>query len=196
MELIKVREVYTTMSPELTGFTNVQVLAPTIIVDLRYATTNNFTHHIIYDFTTAIVRTGTAQKLAAASKTLNAQGYRLKIWDAYRPVSAQKRLFDVYPDPEFVAKPNPNFSHQKGVTLDLTLTDMVGNECPMPTPFDDFSPLAHRDAPRTAIQDHYYQILNTAMLTAGFVGYENEWWDYRDAEMDAYQPLAANPNEY
>ncbi|MFC6201389.1 M15 family metallopeptidase [Lactiplantibacillus nangangensis] len=184
------------MSPELTGFTNVQALAPTIIVDLRYATTNNFTHQVIYDFTTAIVRTGTARKLAAASKALNAQGYRLKIWDAYRPVSAQKCLFDVYPDPEFVAKPNPNFSHQKGVTLDLTLTDMVGNECPMPTPFDDFSPLAHRDAPRTAIQDHYYQILNTAMLAAGFVGYENEWWDYRDAEMDAYQPLAANPNEY
>ena len=184
------------MSPELTGFTNVQKIAPTIIVDLRYATTNNFTHQVIYDFTTAIVRTGTAHKLAAANQALAALGYRLKIWDAYRPVSAQKRLFDVYPDPEFVAKPNPNFSHQKGVTLDLTLTDLAGNECPMPTAFDDFSPLAHRDAPRTAIQNHYYQILNTAMTQAGFVGYENEWWDYRDADMASYQPLAADPNDY
>jgi len=184
------------MRPELTGFTNVQKLSPTIIVDLRYATTHNFTHQIIYDFTTAIVRTGTAQKLANASQALAKQGYRLKIWDAYRPVSAQKRLFDVYPDPEFVAKPNPNFSHQKGVTLDLTLTDLAGHECAMPTAFDDFSPLAHRDAPRTATQDHYYQILNTAMCNAGFVGYENEWWDYRDADMDSYQPLAADPNDY
>jgi len=184
------------MSPELTGFTNVQKIAPTIIVDLRYATTNNFTHQVIYDYTTAIVRTGTAHKLAAANQALATLGYRLKIWDAYRPVSAQKRLFDIYPDPKFVAKPNPNFSHQKGVTLDLTLTDLAGNDCPMPTAFDDFSPLAHRDAPRTAIQDHYYQILNTAMTQAGFVGYENEWWDYRDADMASYQPLAADPNDY
>ena len=184
------------MSPELTGFTNVVTLDPQIIVDLRYATTDNFTHQVVYDFTTAIVRTGTAYKLARASAAVRAQGYRLKIWDAYRPVSAQRRLFEVYPDPEFVAKPDPNFSHQKGVTLDLTLTDAAGNECPMPTAFDDFTPLAHRDAPRTKVQDHYYQILNQAMMAAGFVGYENEWWDYRDADMDAYAPLAADPNDY
>ncbi|MFC6180438.1 M15 family metallopeptidase [Lactiplantibacillus daowaiensis] len=184
------------LSPALTGFTNVQTLDPEIHVDLRYATTNNFTKQVVYDFTTAIVRTGTAQKLAQASALVKAQGYRLKIWDAYRPVSAQERLFEVYPDPEFVAKPNPNFSHQKGVTLDLTLTEADGTECPMPTPFDDFTALAHRDAPRTAVQDHYYQILDQAMHQAGFVGYENEWWDYRDSQMDDYQPLSADPNDY
>lgn len=184
------------MTPELTGFTNVQTLDPAIIVDLRYATTNNFTHQVVYDFTTAIVRTGTARKLAHASALVKSQGYRLKIWDAYRPVSAQKRLFEVYPHPEFVAKPNPNFSHQKGVTLDLTLTDADGRECLMPTPFDDFTAAAHRDAPRSATADKNYQILNDAMLAAGFVGYENEWWDFRDAEMDDYEPLAANPNDY
>jgi len=184
------------MSPELNGFINIQKLDPNIIVELRYATTNNFTHKKIYDFNTAIVRTGTAHKLARASAAVQAQGYRLKIWDAYRPVSAQRRLFEVYPDPDFVAKPNPNFSHQKGVTLDLTLTDAAGHECPLPTAFDDFTPLAHRDAPRTAIQDQYYQLLNTAMLQAGFVGYVNEWWDYRDADMDDYQPLQADPNDY
>ncbi|AVK61969.1 D-alanyl-D-alanine dipeptidase [Lactobacillus sp. CBA3605] len=184
------------MSPELTGFTNLQKLDPNIVVDLRYATPNNFTHQVIYDFTTAITRTGTAQKLAHANALVQTHQLRLKIWDAYRPVSAQKRLFEAYPDPEFVAPPDPNFSHQKGVTLDLTLVTATGEDCPMPTAFDDFSPLAHRDAPRTAIQDHYYQILNTAMTTAGFVGYANEWWDYRDAEMADYQPLAANPNDY
>lgn len=101
------------MDQALTGFTNIQHLDPEIIVDLRYATTNNFTHQVIYDFTTAIVRTGTAHKLAKASALVKQQGYRLKVWDAYRPVSAQRRLFEVYPDPEFVAQPNPNFSHQK-----------------------------------------------------------------------------------
>ena len=53
-----------------------------------------------------------------------------------------------------------------------------------------------RDAPRTALQEKNYQLLDTAMTAAGFVGYVNEWWDYRDTEMDAYQPLAADPNDY
>lgn len=184
------------MEQALTGFTNVQRLDPDILVDLRYATTDNFTHQVIYDFTTAIVRTGTAQKLAQASAIVKQEGYRLKIWDAYRPVSAQKRLFEVYPDPEFVARPNPNFSHQKGVTLDLTLVDADGRDLPMPTLFDDFTALAHRDAPRTAEQNRYYQRLDEAMRAAGFIGYVNEWWDYRDADMDAYEPLAADPNDY
>lgn len=99
------------MDKRLTGFTNIQKLDPDIIVDLKYATEDNFTGKVIYDFTTAIVRTGTAYKLAKASTIVKKQGYRLKVWDAYRPVKSQKKLFEVYPDPKFVAEPNPNFSH-------------------------------------------------------------------------------------
>ncbi|KRL03002.1 M15 family metallopeptidase [Liquorilactobacillus capillatus] len=179
-----------------TGFSNIQKLDPTIIVELRYATKNNFTHQVIYDFTTAIARTGTAQKLVIANKLLQQQGYRLKVWDAYRPVSAQQKLFDVYPDPTFVALPDPNFSHQKGVTFDLTLTDLAGKELEMPTAFDDFSKLAFRSSPRSPKLEKNYQLLNNAMLTAGFIGYPNEWWDYRDTESDFYKPLAADPNDY
>lgn len=184
------------MEKELTGFTNIQKLDPDILVELRYATTDNFTGQVIYDFTTAIARTGTARKLANASALVKKQGYRLKVWDAYRPVKAQEKLFEVYPDPSFVAKPNPNFSHQKGVTFDLTLTDAFGNEMPMPTEFDDFSEKAFRNAPKTKEQEKYYNILNDAMVASGFVGYENEWWDYRDSQMDEYGPLAADPNDY
>lgn len=66
----------------------------------------------------------------------------------------------------------------------------------MQTAFDDFTAAAHRDAPRTAIQERHYQILDQAMRAAGFVGYENEWWDYRDSQMDAYGPATANPDDY
>lgn len=184
------------MEKELTGFTNIQKLDPEIIVDLKYATPDNFTGKVVYDFQTAIARTGTAKKLAHASKLVKDQGYRLKIWDAYRPVSAQKRLFEVYPDPKFVAKPNPNFSHQKGVTFDLTLTDMKGREVEMQTGFDDFTEHALRNAKRTPLQEKHYQILDKAMTEAGFVGYVNEWWDYRDSQMDEYEPLLADPNDY
>lgn len=184
------------MSKTRSDFTNIQVLDPSIIVDLRYATTNNFTGQVVYDFNTAIARTGTAKKLAKASAYLREKGYRIKVWDAYRPVSAQERLFEVYPDPSFVAKPNPNFSHQKGVTFDLTICDLDGNEIPMQTEFDNFTSAAFRNAKRSAIHEKNYNILNDAMIAAGFVGYENEWWDYRDSEMDSYEPAIADPNVY
>ncbi|KRK98810.1 D-Ala-D-Ala dipeptidase [Secundilactobacillus odoratitofui DSM 19909 = JCM 15043] len=179
-----------------TGFMNIQDADPDIIVDLKYATTDNFTGKVIYDFTTAIARTGTAQKLGAASRLLKQKGYRLKVWDAFRPVTAQAKLFDVVSDPTWVAKPNPNYSHQKGVTFDLTLTDMAGHEVEMQSGFDDFTGKAVRDYPRTATQEANYQTLLQAMTEAGFVGYENEWWDYRDTEMDSYGPLQADPNDY
>ncbi|MTV83282.1 M15 family metallopeptidase [Secundilactobacillus folii] len=178
------------------GFMNVQDADPDIIVDLKYATTDNFTGEVIYDFTTAIARTGTVKKLAKAAQSLKQQGYRLRIWDAYRPVASQAKLFAVVSDPTWVAQPNPNFSHQKGVTFDLTLTDMAGNNVEMQSGFDDFTGKAVRNYPRTDIQERNYQILLKAMTDAGFVGYENEWWDYRDSDMDAYGPLAADPNDY
>ncbi|KRN31064.1 M15 family metallopeptidase [Liquorilactobacillus mali] len=184
------------MNPAKQGFTNIQKIDSDIIVDLKYATTDNFTHQIVYNFTTAIARTGTAQKLAVASGLVKKKGFFLKVWDAYRPVSAQKKLFEVYPDPHFVAEPNPNFSHQKGVTFDLTLVDADKNDIKMQSGFDDFSTRAHRNFKRTAEEEENYQILNNAMLEAGFVGYPEEWWDYRDSEMDSYQPLTADPNDY
>jgi len=177
-------------------FMNVLSVDPDIIVDLRYATSNNFTHEVIYDFKTAISRTGTVKKLGEASEALKKQGYRLKIWDAFRPIEAQRHLFEVYPDPMWVATPDPNYFHQKGVTFDLTLTDMAGNEMEMQTAFDDFSGKAKRTESRTPEQEKNYQILNTAMTEAGFVGYINEWWDYRDADMDSYGPAQADPNDY
>lgn len=177
-------------------FTNIKTIDNRIIVDLKYATTDNFTHQVIYDFTTAIARTPTAKKLGVAAQLLADEGYRLKVWDAYRPVSAQKKLFDVFPDPNWVLPPNPNKSHQKGVTFDLTITDMDGNELPMQSPFDAFGDSARRSYQREPAIEHNYQLLNRAMTAAGFVGYSEEWWDYRDSNMDAMGPGSANPNDF
>lgn len=178
------------------GFLNVQALDPTIIVELRYATENNFTGQQIYDFSTAIARAGTVRKLTKANQLLKDQGFRLKIWDAYRPVESQSKLFNVNPDTKWVAKPNPNFSHQKGVTFDLTLCELDGTEVPMQSGFDDFTDKSKRNYRRKPYQEHNYQVLNKAMQKAGFTGYENEWWDYRDSQMDQYAPASAKPDEY
>ena len=177
-------------------FIDIQQLDPEIYVDLKYATKDNFTKQIIYDFTTAIARTQTAEKLAVASELVKKSGFHLKVWDAYRPVAAQKKLFEIYPDPQWVLPPNPNASHQKGVTFDLTLCEPDGTNLPMQSAFDEFGPKAKRSYRRKPYQEHNYQILNQAMLAAGFVGYIDEWWDYRDSEMDNMSPASANPNDF
>ncbi|WP_283680138.1 M15 family metallopeptidase [Lentilactobacillus sp. Marseille-Q4993] len=180
------------------GYMNVKDADPDIIVDLKYATDDNFTHQVVYDFDQAISRIDTVNKLAKASAALKPQGYRLKIWDAYRPTYAQRRLFEVYPDPIWVAEPDPNFSHQKGVTFDITLTDKDGNDLEMPTPFDDFSGLAKRNQTANWTKEGLknYTILNDAMTAAGFTGYENEWWDFRDTDADEFGPLEVDPKDY
>lgn len=178
------------------GFLNVRAIDPSILVDLKYATNDNFTEHKIYDFNTAIARAGTVRKLTKANQLLKQQGFLLKVWDAYRPVTAQQALFEVTPDPTWVAKPDPNFSHQKGVTFDVTLCEMNGDPIPMQSGFDDFSERAKRDFRRKPYQEHNYQVLDRAMQAAGFTGYENEWWDYRDSDMDHYGPASANPDDY
>ncbi|MDF7668704.1 MULTISPECIES: M15 family metallopeptidase [unclassified Lactobacillus] len=178
------------------AFLNIQKVDPSIIVDLKYATMDNFTDHVIYDFTTAIARAGTAKKLGVAAKLLKEQGYRIKVWDAFRPSTAQIKMYEVYPHDEWVAAPNPNYSHEKGVTFDLTITDMAGNELLMQSGFDDFTGKALRSYPRTEEQEHNYQILDDAMAKAGFHGYESEWWDYQDDDSDLYEPAQADPNDY
>ena len=177
-------------------FINVQSLDPEIFVDLKYATIDNFTGQIIYDFTNAIARSQTAKKLAVASSIVKKADLRLKIWDAYRPVAAQKQLFEVYPDPQWVLPPDPNSSHQKGVTFDVTLCEPDGTNIPMQSEFDEFGPKAKRNYSRKPYQEHNYQILNQAMLESGFVGYIDEWWDYRDSDMDNMGPAAADPNDF
>lgn len=157
---------------------------PQVHQQLRYATADNFTGQVIYDFTDAYLRYGTVKKLAAVQDDLQALGLTLKIWDAYRPVSAQRVLWQVCPDPTYVANPNVGASsHSRGNTLDLTLTDGEGRELEMPTGFDDFSARADRDysdCSQTAADNA--RILELLMEKHGFQGYAGEWWHYSDTQ--------------
>lgn len=178
-------------------FVNVKSLDSTIVVDLRYNTTNNFTGEKIYNFDQAILRKSTAQKLVNANSALKEHGYRLKIWDAYRPLFAQEKLWEVYPDSRFVAKPNPNTlkGHPSGATVDITLVTLDGQEVDMQTGFDDFTAKAHRNAEKTEEHARLYKILDTAMIEAGFEGYEHEWWHYNDT-IQNFSPLQVDPAVY
>ncbi len=177
------QEITTEKEPENDEYVLVKKYIPDIYVELRYATENNFTGVKIYDFTEAYLRYGTVKKLAQVQKELKQQGYSLKIWDAYRPFEAQQKLWEVYPDPNYVANPaNGMKKHNLGGTVDITMVAADGSVISMPTEFDDFSLKADRDY--SDIEDEEavknVMILQNAMENNGFTGYQGEWWDYSD----------------
>ena len=157
---------------------------PGLRVELKYAAEDNFTGRVVYDFTEAYLRRGTAQKLAAAQEALAAQGYSLLVWDAFRPTEAQFRLWEIYPDPVYVANPEKGFSsHSRGNTVDVTLVLEDGSPVEMPTGFDDFSPLADRDysdVPEAAAA--HARLLEDVMTDCGFHPYAGEWWHFSDTD--------------
>lgn len=170
--------------PAPEDFVRVADWIPDIYTDLRYAADNNFTGQAIYDFSDAYLRYGTVEKLAAAQETVAESGCSLLIWDAFRPVSAQFRLWEICPDPAYVANPEKGFSsHSRGNTVDVTLVTTDGQPVDMPTDFDDFTTLADRDysdVGDTAAANA--RLLESAMTAAGFRPYSAEWWHYSDTQ--------------
>ena len=167
-----------------TDFVLVLDYIPDIEVELVYATDKNFTGQVIYDSDDAWLRYGTVKKLKKAQEKLKKQGVRLKVWDAFRPVSAQFRLWEVCPDPRFVSDPTKVFSsHSRGNTVDVTLVDMDGNELEMPTGFDDFTPLADREYSdvRSKAAVRNARLLERVMKECGFKPYSGEWWHFSDS---------------
>jgi D-alanyl-D-alanine dipeptidase len=155
---------------------------PTITVDLKYATADNFTGTVIYGFTDAYLRYETVKKLMAVQEAVRQAGFRLKIWDAYRPVEAQYKLWEACPDPAFVANPNTGYSsHSRGNTLDVTLVKSDGSDVRMPTDFDDFSASADRDySDVDGEAAANARFLEKEMTENGFSAYQGEWWHFSD----------------
>ncbi len=168
---------------------NIKDYVPSIQVDLKYAGTDNFMGQAVYQFDQAYARRGTALKLAEAQKILLAQGYSLKIWDAWRPLSAQSRMWEVCPLDSYVANPSRGCSvHSRGGAVDVTLTAADGSSLPMPTEFDDFAAVPNRNYqkydPEAALNARR---LEDAMSAAGFIPYSKEWWHFEDC--DPYPPV-------
>lgn len=153
---------------------------PGIVLDIRYATSNNFTHQTIYPAAKAFLRKPVAEALLKVQQELKVNGIGLKIYDAYRPYSVTIKFFEVYPDTTFVASPKTGSRHNRGCAVDLTLIDLKsGKELEMPTPFDDFTEKAMHNfmnLPQKALQNR--QLLRDVMSRNGFIPYESEWWHY------------------
>ncbi len=167
---------------------DVSALATGLRVELRYATANNFTKHVIYPPSArCYLRAKVAARLAAVQRELVARGLGLKVYDCYRPRSAQQILWDIVPDDRYVANPKNGSRHNRGAAVDLTLVDKDGRELVMPTPYDDFTTKAHRSyqaLPADALRNR--ATLEQAMVAQGFLPLPTEWWHFDDPESKRY----------
>jgi D-alanyl-D-alanine dipeptidase len=169
---------------------DVHALHPKIRFDLRYATPTNFTKRVIYPVARCFLRRAVAERLAQVQDDLARDGLGLKVFDCYRPLSAQRLLWSLVPDERYVANPAQGSRHNRGAAVDLTLVTASGAALPMPTDFDDFSERAHRgfagldEAPR-----RNRERLERAMTAHGFVPLATEWWHFDAPDWADYRLL-------
>lgn len=173
---------------------DIQIVDPTIIIDLRYASENNVTHRALYAAQMpALIRATVAERLVAAQKFLRAHGYGLKIWDGYRPRAAQQQLWELTRKNSFVADPNGEVGslHTRGAAVDATLVDSAGRDVAMPTDFDDFTPaaLVSYQGSNANVRANLL-MLQRAMGRAGFYGLRTEWWHFCAPDWAKYSPVA------
>ena len=153
---------------------------PNLVLDIRYATTNNFTGQQLYPQARCFLRGEPAKQLRRVQAELAQSGFGLKIFDGYRPLSVQRKMWEVFPQPGYVADPRKGSRHNRGAAVDVTLIRLAdGSELLMPTPYDDFTERAHRNfmqLPAEAIRNR--QLLEQVMARHGFVGLPTEWWHF------------------
>jgi zinc D-Ala-D-Ala dipeptidase len=161
------------------GWTNVQDLASDIALDLRYATTNNFVKEKMYECGECYLRDEVAQALIRVHNKLKEKGYRLLMFDCYRPHSVQWRLWKKVPNPDYVADPRKGSMHNRGAAVDLSVVDKNGKALDMGTEFDFFGKEAHIDY--TGHQPEVYEnrkLLQNLMIAEGFKTTRTEWWHF------------------
>src|SRR5690349_6909866 len=159
---------------------DLEKFVPGIVLDIRYATTNNFTKEKIYNLAKAYARKPVAESLKKVQAELKPQGLGIKIFDGYRPYKATVRFYEVYHDTTYVASPYRGSRHNRGCALDLTVIDLkTGQELKMPTGFDSFKKEAW---PTTPVSDPEARknraLLIAAMEKHGFKVNSSEWWHF------------------
>jgi D-alanyl-D-alanine dipeptidase len=167
---------------------------PDAVVDLRYATAENFMGKAVYPPTArCLLVEPSARRLEVAATTLRAQGYRLRLYDCYRPRSVQWELWRVFPKPGYVADPRKGSNHNRGGAVDLSLVTLDGGAVAMPSPYDFFGPAAHHGFDGgTAEARANRERLAAAMTGAGFTINPMEWWHYDLPDARRY-PLRDEP---
>lgn len=150
-----------------------------IILDIKYATKDNFLKEAVYPQARCYLVEEAALKIDSIQSELEQHGLGLKIFDGYRPFSVTKKMWEILPDDRYVANPKNGSRHNRGAAVDLTLVDSTGTELEMPTKFDDFTEKAahaYEDLPEQVIKNR--RRLKDIMEEYGFSAIKSEWWHY------------------
>lgn len=162
-----------------TTFVNLKDYSKDFVYDMKYATSDNFLKAKVYDCAECFLRLKTVKALINANKQFMKNGYKIKLFDCYRPLDVQKKMWAIVSNPEYVANPSKGSIHNKGGAVDITLVDNSGKELDMGTTFDFFGIEASHN-----YQNHSQEIqsnrakLKTIMIDNGFNPLDSEWWHY------------------
>lgn len=160
-------------------FVRLKDLSSDFVYELKYATPDNFLKQAVYDCGECYLRKSTAEALVKANEAFKQLGYRIKLFDCYRPLSVQKKMWKILPGTHYVANPAKGSKHNRGAAVDLTLVDAQGKELNMGTPFDFFGKEAHH-----TYTEHTKEVLENRKLLKetlnkyNFKSIYSEWWHY------------------
>lgn len=161
------------------AFVNLKNYSNDFIFDMKYATTDNFLKEKVYPCDECFLRAKTVKSLLEANQAFMQKGYRIKIYDCYRPLAIQKKMWEIVPDANYVANPKKGSIHNKGGAVDITLVDLSGKEVDMGTKFDFFGKEASHNylglSPEILANR---KLLKETMLQHDFKSFDSEWWHY------------------
>jgi D-alanyl-D-alanine dipeptidase len=162
-----------------TSFVNLKEYSKDFVYDMKYATEDNFLKAKVYDCAECLLRLKTVQALIAANIDFMKKGYKIKLYDCYRPLSIQKKMWEIVSNPSYVADPKKGSIHNRGGAVDISLVDANGNEVEMGTSFDFFGSQASHNytkLPKKVLANRKY--LKEVMIKNGFNSFDSEWWHY------------------
>jgi D-alanyl-D-alanine dipeptidase len=162
-----------------TTFVNLKNYSNDFVYDMKYATSDNFLKAKVYDCAECFLRFKTVKALIEANDSFIKLGYKIKLFDCYRPLDIQKKMWKIVPNPSYVADPSKGSIHNRGGAVDITLVDVNGKELEMGTPFDFFGIEASHNYPNLSkeIKDNR-ELLKKVMMEKGFNIFDSEWWHY------------------
>lgn len=161
------------------AFVNLRNYSNDFVFDMKYATADNFLKEKVYLCDECFLRAKTVKALLEANKSFLKKGYRIKIYDCYRPKSIQKKMWKIVPDANYVANPKKGSIHNRGGAVDISLVDSIGKELDMGTKFDFFGKEAGHDYQNFSEEVlSNRKLLKETMLGYNFKSFDSEWWHY------------------
>ncbi|HQK40279.1 MAG TPA: M15 family metallopeptidase [Flavobacterium alvei] len=162
-----------------TAFVNLKDYSQDFVYDMKYATSGNFLKAKVYDCAECFLRLKTIKALISANADFIKMGYKIKIFDCYRPLDIQKRMWKIVPNPSYVADPSKGSIHNRGGAVDITLVDANGKALDMGTSFDFFGIEASHNYQNLSQEiKNNRELLKTTMIQNGFNPLDSEWWHY------------------